>query len=120
MEDRTDVIDGLIDTLNDASEPVRRAASEALGKLGAEAIPALVRAVRYDEGYDIHRFIGAAQALAEIGPDASPAVPSLLRGLRFVPAQSEFTEEAAELRRSAAVALGEICSDTTTTRAKAS
>jgi HEAT repeat protein len=120
MEIRAEVIDGLVEALNDKSELVREAATEALGKLGEEAVPKLIEAVRYDDGYDIYRFVGAARALASIGPDARSAVPPLLRGLRFFPAQKEFSEEASKMRRAAAHALGEICSDTTTTRRKAS
>ncbi len=120
MGTRSDVISALIESLDDQDEKVRFAASEALGKLGDEAVPELCRAIEYDEGYSIPAFVGAARALAEIGPDASPAIPSLLRGLRFIPAQKDFAEQAAALRESAAHALGEICSDTTTTRSKAS
>lgn len=120
MTSREEVIAALVDTLDDASEDVRRTATEALGKIGAEAIPELITAIRYEEGYNLHKFIGGARALAEIGPDASEAIPHLVRGLKFIPAQKEYLEEAAALRESAALALGEICSDTTTTRAKAS
>jgi HEAT repeat protein len=120
MENRNDVIEALIDALDDASEAVRRSATEALGKIGLEALPKLIAAITYDGGYNIHRFIGAARALAEIGPDGREAIPALIRGLRFVPAQQEFLEAGAQIREVAARALGEICSDTTTTRSKAS
>lgn len=120
MDTKTDIIAALIETLDDQDEKVRLSAATALGKIGYEAVPELCHAVEYDDGYNVHRFIGAARALAEIGPDASPAVPSLLRGLRFIPAKSDFVEEGAALRESAAYALGEICSDTSTTRSKAS
>ena len=73
---------------------VRRAAAEALEKIGdPQAIPALIEALK-DEDRDVRRT--AAWALGQIGP---PAVPALIQALR---------DEKWEVRQAAAEALEKI------------
>src|SRR5215475_7338731 len=73
---------GLLSDLKSKDPDVRRTAATELGKLGAEAKPAvdaLVRALK-DEDVFVRRF--SAQALGEIGPEAGGAVPALSAALR--------------------------------------
>jgi HEAT repeat protein len=58
-------ISTLVSVLNDDSEPVRDAASEALGKLGETAVPALIGALKSPH---IYQRAWAVQALGRIKP----------------------------------------------------
>ncbi len=73
---------------------VRRAAAEALGKIGAPAVPALIQALQ-DEDEDVRR--AAAWALGQIGD--RQAVPALIQALQ---------DENEDVRRAAALSLGKI------------
>ena len=61
-------------------------AADALGRIGAPAIPELIRAL---QDVDPERRRRAVRVLARIGPDAADAVPSLIEALQdpdpFVP-----------------------------------
>src|SRR5262249_28367359 len=75
-------LDGLMRDLKSKDSDVRRTAAIELGKLGAEAKPAvdaLVKALKDDDVY-VRRF--SAQALGGIGPDASGSVSALTSALR--------------------------------------
>ncbi len=71
----------LIEKLSVEKSDFRRAdAAEALGKIGDEqALPALMRALRTDEGSHVRR--AAAYAIARFGERARFAVPTLVEGL---------------------------------------
>lgn len=60
-----------IQALGDENEDVRAGATRALGKIGSEAIPALVQALG-NEDKNVHE--AAAKALGAIGPEAVPAL----------------------------------------------
>lgn len=75
----------------------RRAAAEALARLGEPGIPALIDALS-DPNADVRRY--AADGLAVIGPSAQTAVGSLIRLLEDDPDEA--------VRESAARALGQI------------
>jgi HEAT repeat protein len=68
------VVPGLVKLLGDHYD-VRPAASEALGRIGAPAVPALVKALTSREK-DVPA--EAMRALGAIGPDAKDAVPGLV------------------------------------------
>src|SRR5262249_37328105 len=77
-----EALTGLIRDLSAKDPDVRRAAATELGRLGAEAKPAvaaLVSALK-DQDVFVRRF--SAQALGEIGPEASGAVSALSSALR--------------------------------------
>ncbi|MHC4201263.1 MAG: HEAT repeat domain-containing protein [Planctomycetota bacterium] len=74
----------------------RKAAVEALGKIGPVAVPALVEALQHKGSALRH---AAAEALAGIGPRAKGAIPGLERALR---------DEAKHVREAAAEALRKI------------
>jgi CubicO group peptidase (beta-lactamase class C family) len=82
--------------LGDRDPGVRWASAIALGKMGGEAVPSLVRALE-----DQHAIVraGAALALGKIGPNAKGAVPSLMNLLK---------DKSPAVREKAAGALGEI------------
>ena len=84
--------------LNNAKEQkeVQEAAAEALGKIGAGSVDALVKAVK-DSDRDPMIRKKAIEGLAAIGPDAKSAVPALTRALKD-----------GTLRLDAAIALGDI------------
>jgi HEAT repeat protein len=66
----------LVEALKDPEKLVRRAAAEALGQMGTEAIPLLVRLL----GTENERAReGAARALGQMGLAARSTVPALLR-----------------------------------------
>jgi hypothetical protein len=71
-------------------------AADALARIGAPAVPSLMRSLR--GGETLNR-VRAAEILARIGPDASPAVPLLVESLR---------DPDPLVRRGAARALGQI------------
>src|SRR5262249_7844566 len=84
----------LIAGLEDPVSMARSRAAEALGRMGADAeaaVPALVEALREEEGH------GAADALRQLGSAAGAAVPALIGML---------TEEVASVRWNAARGLG--------------
>jgi HEAT repeat protein len=58
---------------------IRLSAGKALGAMGPEAVPALIKALK-DEDSVVRGY--AARALGEIGPAAKDAIPALARGLR--------------------------------------
>ena len=88
-------VPALIQALGDDSNAVRRAAAEALGKLGdPQAIPALIKALG-DYWYDVRR--AAAEALGKLGDPQ--AIPALIQAL----GDDEF-----RVRRAAAEALVKI------------
>jgi HEAT repeat protein len=77
---------------------MHESATIALGRIGAAAVPDLVRALGDpDPGVRLR----AAEALARIGPDAKEAVPELIRLLSD-------EREHVETRKAAAWALGQI------------
>jgi HEAT repeat protein len=78
---------------------MREVTIDALGRIGAAAVPALVE-VLADPNPVVRR--RAAQALARIGPDARDAVPDLIVALQ---------DRNEEVRKSAARALGQIGPD---------
>ena len=78
---------------------MREVTIDALGRIGAAAVPALVE-VLADPNPVVRR--RAAQALARIGPDARDAVPDLIVTLQ---------DRNEEVRKSAARALGQIGPD---------
>jgi HEAT repeat protein len=86
-------VPALIQALGDRSENVRRAAAEALVRIGAPAVPALIQALGDDE-FRVRR--AAAEALVRIG---APAVPALIQALG---------DRSENVRRAAAEALGAI------------
>lgn len=88
-----------IDALRDKDPAVHWASVVALGKIGAEAVPSLVRAL---EDQDENVRAGAAVALGRIGTKAKDAVPSLIRALE---------DRSARVRENVAEALGEIGPD---------
>jgi HEAT repeat protein len=62
----------------DKNADVRKAAAEALGKIGRdpkEAVPALVEAMKTDRAAPVK--VAAINALGQFGPDARAAVPDL-------------------------------------------
>jgi hypothetical protein len=91
---RADLLPALLQALRDGDWWVRRAAEEALGRIGdPQALPALTQALR-DEDAGVRR--AAARALGKIGdPQALPALHQALR------------DEEAKVRWVAAVALQE-------------
>jgi HEAT repeat protein len=75
-------VNSLVASLKDERKEVRRAAAEALGRLGAEAkptLPALVEALK-DADADVRWM--AADALGQIGAEAKTAVPALVEALK--------------------------------------
>jgi HEAT repeat protein len=74
----TPLIPQLAEALRDEYFDVRAGAMEALQKCGAEALLALVEALRRDDYYSQY---GAARLLARLGPAAKPALDQLGRGL---------------------------------------
>ncbi|AGA92417.1 HEAT repeat-containing protein (plasmid) [Thioflavicoccus mobilis 8321] len=91
-----EAIPALITALRDEEETVRASAADALGEIGLPAVPALITALR-DEEWEVRE--RAAEALEKIGPAASQAIPALITALR---------DEEDTVRASAADALGEI------------
>jgi HEAT repeat protein len=77
-------------------ETLQETAATALARIGPEAIPALVQALR-DADPQVRS--QAALALARMGPDASPAVPALMEAL---------SDRDENVRRCAARALGQV------------
>jgi HEAT repeat protein len=83
------VIPTLVEALKDADGEIVAAAAQALGKFGSKARPAVVDlkdalstnkqrwTAYYDFGFTVPVRIDVIRALAEIGPDAELAVPSL-------------------------------------------
>ena len=84
----------LITALDDPLGSVTLAAAESLGNIGQPAVPALIQQL----GEAKHAAL-IAHVLGEIGPDASPAVPDLVRFLKTADEQ---------LRREAILALAGI------------
>jgi len=102
----------LVSALCDADASVREAAAQAIGQMGPEALPHLVRMLGHDDKYvrrnsvwaigklgqlaksaigdlctalrdaDPRTAAGAAQALGNMGTDASDAIPSLTEAMR--------------------------------------
>ena len=89
-------VPALIKALGDENSYVRSAAAEALGKIGPEAVPALIRALGDEDSSVRWR---AAYTLGEIGPEAKEAVLALIRALG---------DEDSSVRWRAARALGKI------------
>ncbi len=79
-------------------------ARDALVRIGAPAVPALIAVL---DGPDSGMRVCAAEALGRIGPGAREAVPALIR----VIAQREVIDESEVLVRHAVVALGRIGAD---------
>ncbi|MCS7283069.1 MAG: HEAT repeat domain-containing protein [Anaerolineae bacterium] len=71
-----EAVDPLVARLSDPSAYVARLAADALARIGAPAVPALIAALQ--EGDTVTR-IGAARALSVIGPEE--AVPALCAAL---------------------------------------
>lgn len=99
------VLDGLADlwgpqvvfqALGDEDADVRQGATSALGKIGPEVVPALIRALGDED--ELLRW-GAAVALEEIGLKAREAIPALIEALG---------DEDQYVRSAAAEALGKI------------
>ena len=86
-------VPALIKALGDENSYVRSAAAGALGKTGPEAVPALIKALGDENSYVRS---AAAEALGKIGPEA---VPALIRALG---------DEDSSVRWRAAYTLGEI------------
>ena len=77
------VVPGLIEALHDKDWQVRKAAMEALGKLGPaakDAVPAATTALLRDQSMDVRK--EAAIMLGQIGPEAREAIPALKRPFR--------------------------------------
>jgi HEAT repeat protein len=91
---RAHLLPVLIGALRDKEWFVRRAAAEALGKIGTPAVPALIGALGNE---DVEVRWAAAEALRKIG---TPAVLALIGALR--------DDEDADVRQAAAWALGSI------------
>ena len=75
---------------------LKETAADALSRIGAEAVPALIAALR-DPDAPVR--LQAARALSRIGPEAAPAVPALTAAL---------SDHDVLVRRNAARALGQI------------
>src|SRR6266511_4490528 len=69
----------------DAKMRIRAATALGLGPFGKSAVPALVAALN-DENEMVRQ--GVVNALAELGADAAPAIPALLRYHRNTPDSS--------------------------------
>jgi HEAT repeat protein len=80
-EDRPLTIPILIDAFKSDSEPVRNAATAALGSAGPIAVPELIELVE-DHATDSESAGYAAAALAQMGPAAAPAVTALVLALQ--------------------------------------
>ncbi len=92
-----EILDPVAACLSDPSETVRRLAVEALGRFGAEAIPALTEALSEKQPLIIR--MSAASVIARRGGVASPCSDALCKCLE---------NENEELRWSASFALGKI------------
>ncbi|WP_159461564.1 HEAT repeat domain-containing protein, partial [Thermoflexus hugenholtzii] len=88
------VLPALLQALQDEDADVRRAAAEALGNIGDPPALPALTQALQDEDGGVRR--AAAEVLEKMGP---PALPALLRALQ---------DEDAEVRRAAAEALGNI------------
>ena len=89
-------IQNLMSALRSENIDVRGQATEVLGKIGLEAVPALIKALK--DGDKIVRS-STAEALIKIGPEAKAAVPALIETLN---------DKDGYVRRRAADALGKI------------
>jgi HEAT repeat protein len=81
---------------------VQEAAEHALGRMGPDAVPALLEKLRYrdpDPARQEHVRKRAAEVIAQLGPAAQSAVPDLIEALH---------DPSVEVRKSAALALGQI------------
>ncbi len=92
--DRKDVIPLVLKLLEDGEPSVVMPALNTLAEAGAEVVPALIEAIARPES----RY-WACLVLAEIGPEAKSAVPTLTKAL---------SDEQPEIRLQAVIALGEI------------
>src|SRR5262245_30942806 len=74
-----DLVPALVEALKDKDRDVRQAACTALGNLGQEAVKPLIEALKND---DKATQAAAIEALGKIGPNASDAVPALIKALK--------------------------------------
>jgi HEAT repeat protein len=65
----------LIQAIKDKDSEIRSTATDALGKIGKEAVPVLVEALQGDINSNVR--LACCQALGEIGPEAKDAIPVL-------------------------------------------
>ena len=96
-------VERLIKKLGHKKAKVRANAVEALGRIGEDAVPALIQTLR---DQDVEGFVreNAAEALGSIGKDAKDAVPALIQALK---------DESIGVREDAAYLLGKIGSEDT-------
>lgn len=74
-----DAVPSLVKVLSDSDPQVRLQATRSLALIGAPARPAVAELTRLLDDPNEDVRRGAARALGQIGPGASPAVPALLR-----------------------------------------
>jgi hypothetical protein len=79
-------VPALIDALRSVDPNVRKKAIEVLGRMGEDAAPAVLSLTALLDDPDITVRKAAARTLGQIGPAAKDAVPSLMRNLFQQPA----------------------------------
>jgi hypothetical protein len=79
-------VPALVNTLHSADPTVRKKAVEVLGRMGEDAAPAVPALTALLDDPDLGVRKAAARTLGQIGPEAKDAVPALMRNLFQPPA----------------------------------
>jgi HEAT repeat protein len=105
--DPKDVVPALRAALNDARKEVQEAAATSLGKIGKDGLALLTAAVK-DGSREPEVRRKAAEALGAMGPEAKPAMKSLLEALKTSPAGQGKNANPADIRVEVVGAIGKI------------
>lgn len=92
---------------NKEKKEAQQAAAEALGKMGATAVPPLTIVIKADDtDNDVRR--KAIESVGKIGPDAKSALPTLVAELKMSGGAKKNPNKDRDFRVEAAIALGHV------------